>query len=230
MLPGHEECNHHVGNLLVWDWLARLVFAVHQVPNHIAALLRVAVAPLLDDARVDAAHLGMGLITLAVVWKGRPGEEKVDWRKPHVEIMIKRSKLVCQLFSHLVALKSPAGREDGNLCHGLGHIHQPALSIEHSRSTNVIDDLGRDEGDVAFEGLLRQAEFDKFLLLHELRVGAVIDDVGAEDGRGQGAVNLLGVEVLMFSVKNEFVAIEAKVASDFPAQECKGEYVAVLHT
>jgi len=35
VLAGHKQGNHHVGNFLIGDSLAVLVFAVHQVPDHV---------------------------------------------------------------------------------------------------------------------------------------------------------------------------------------------------
>jgi hypothetical protein len=44
------------------------------------------------------------------------------------------------------------------------------------------------------------------LLLHELRVGAVVDDILAKDRCAEWGVDLLGVDVLDLSVEDEVVA------------------------
>ena len=81
---------------------------------------------------------------------------------------------------------------------------------------------------MAFKCLLGQSELDKLLLFHELGVWAIVYDIGAENGGRQGAVDLFGVEILVLSVEDEFVAVEAKVASDFLPEKNKRENVTVL--
>jgi hypothetical protein len=57
VLSGHEQGDHHVGNLTVGNGLAVLVFAVHQVPDHVLFPVSgcgfARRTPFLDDIHVD---------------------------------------------------------------------------------------------------------------------------------------------------------------------------------
>ena len=66
------------------------------------------------------------------------------------------------------------------------------------------------------------------LLLHELRVRAVVDDVLAKDGGGEDGVDVLCADVLGLAVQNEVVARAADIDGSLLAQEDEGEDVAVL--
>ena len=66
------------------------------------------------------------------------------------------------------------------------------------------------------------------LLFHELRVGAVIDDVIAENWRGVRGVDLFGVDILQLAVEDEFVALRADIDSHLPPEHDEGEHIAVL--
>lgn len=66
------------------------------------------------------------------------------------------------------------------------------------------------------------------LLLHQLGVGAVVDDIASEDGGGQDGVNLLSVDILELSVEDEVVSSGAYSHGGLLAEENKGENVAIL--
>lgn len=66
------------------------------------------------------------------------------------------------------------------------------------------------------------------LLLHQLAVGAIVDDISAEDGSGQDAVDLFSVDVLGLAVQNELVALGADVDGGLLAKENKGKDIAKL--
>jgi hypothetical protein len=66
------------------------------------------------------------------------------------------------------------------------------------------------------------------LLLHELGVGAVVDNILAEDGSGENGVNLLSADVLELSVENKVVSGGAHSNGGFLAEEDKGEDIAEL--
>jgi len=65
-------------------------------------------------------------------------------------------------------------------------------------------------------------------LLHELRVGAVVDDILAKDRCAERGVDLLGVDVLDLSVEDEVVAGGVEAHSHLAAEEDKGEDIAIL--
>ena len=85
-----------------------------------------------------------------------------------------------------------------------------------------------DQVDVAPEVVGRQADLDELLLLHEDRVGHVVDDVGAEDGRGEVRVRLLGGDVGYLAVEDEVGARGAERDRHLAPEHRVGEHVAEL--
>lgn len=73
-----------------------------------------------------------------------------------------------------------------------------------------------------------EADGGYLLLLHEFRVGAVVDDVGTEDWGGDGTVDLFRVDVLELAVENEFVAVDAEVNRRLLSKEDEGKDISVL--
>jgi hypothetical protein len=65
-------------------------------------------------------------------------------------------------------------------------------------------------------------------LLHELRVGAVVDDILAEDRRRQDGVDFLGANVADLAVQDEVVALGSDIDGRLLAEKDEGEAVAVL--
>ena len=66
------------------------------------------------------------------------------------------------------------------------------------------------------------------LLLHELRVGAVVDDILAEYGGCKDGVDVLGADVLDLAVQDELVALGSEVYGGLFAEKDEGEAVSVL--
>ena len=66
------------------------------------------------------------------------------------------------------------------------------------------------------------------LLLHELRVGTVIDDILAEHGSREGRVDLLGIDILDLSVEDKVVASSVEADRHLATEEDKGEDWAIL--
>jgi hypothetical protein len=66
------------------------------------------------------------------------------------------------------------------------------------------------------------------LLLHELGVGAVVDDVATKDGSGEDGVNLLGIDVLELAVEDEVVASGTNGNGRLLAEEDESEDIAEL--
>lgn len=66
------------------------------------------------------------------------------------------------------------------------------------------------------------------LLFHELAVGAVVNNILAEDWGGQDTVNFLGVHILLLAVQDEFVSIRSNIDGRFLSEKHKGEDVAKL--
>lgn len=71
-------------------------------------------------------------------------------------------------------------------------------------------------------------QYSHLLLLHELRVRAVIDDTCTENWRGEVGVDLLRVHVLQLSIEDELVAGCSKVYSRLLPEENEGEDIAIL--
>lgn len=65
-------------------------------------------------------------------------------------------------------------------------------------------------------------------LLHQLRVGTVIDDVPTKDRSGQNSVNLLSIDVLELAIENEIVSGGANGNGGFLAKENKSEDIPKL--
>ncbi len=68
------------------------------------------------------------------------------------------------------------------------------------------------------------------LLLHELRIRAIIYDIFAKDGRAQRGVDLLCIDVLDLSIQDEVIARCVQAHCHFTAEEDKGINVAILCT
>ena len=66
------------------------------------------------------------------------------------------------------------------------------------------------------------------LLLHELRVGAVIDNIPTKDRSGENSVDLLGVDVAKLAVEDKLVALGSHVDGGLLAEQDEGKDVAVL--
>lgn len=66
------------------------------------------------------------------------------------------------------------------------------------------------------------------LLLHQLGVGAVVDDIASEDGGGQDGVDILSVDILELSVEDKVVSSRANSHGGLLAEENKGENIAIL--
>jgi len=65
-------------------------------------------------------------------------------------------------------------------------------------------------------------------LFHELRVGAVIDDVFAENRGCERRVDLFGIDILQLAVEDKFIALCADIDSHLPPEHNEGEHIAVL--
>lgn len=66
------------------------------------------------------------------------------------------------------------------------------------------------------------------LLLHKLRVGAVVDNILAKDGGGERCVDLLRVDVLDLSVQDEVVALGVEHDGHLATEKDKSEDISVL--
>jgi hypothetical protein len=71
-------------------------------------------------------------------------------------------------------------------------------------------------------------DLTNLLLLHELRVGAVIDNIFAENGGCQDGVDVFGAHVADLAVQDEVVALGADVNGGLLSEQNEGEAVAVL--
>jgi hypothetical protein len=175
VLAGHEERNHHVGNLAIGHGLAVLVFAVHQVPNHVLFPVsrgRVArCAPFLDNVRVHLSHLLLGSITSAVVGQGQPAELEVDRDETAVEVVVEFCKAGVESFADLLALERARGGVDGEFGESGREVDGAAVGSEMLGRCILGeegDGLGGDEFDVGAEGGGGQAELDELVFVSEV--------------------------------------------------------------
>lgn len=66
------------------------------------------------------------------------------------------------------------------------------------------------------------------LLLHELGVGAVVDNIASKNGSGQNSVDILSIHILELAVEDEVIALGAESDRGLLAEENEGEDVAKL--
>lgn len=81
---------------------------------------------------------------------------------------------------------------------------------------------------MALKGSLRQTKFDKLLLLHEFRIGAIVHDVRAEYWCRQGGVDFLGIEILVATIKDKIVSVDTKIARNLLTKKNERENISVL--
>lgn len=67
------------------------------------------------------------------------------------------------------------------------------------------------------------------LLLHQLGIGAVVDNVLAKDRGSERAVDLLGIDILVLAVEDEVVALGVEADRHLAAKEDEREDIAVLY-
>ena len=66
------------------------------------------------------------------------------------------------------------------------------------------------------------------LLFHELRVGAIVNDILAKDWGGENGVDILGAHVANLAVQDKVVALGSDVDGRLLAEQDEGEALAVL--
>lgn len=66
------------------------------------------------------------------------------------------------------------------------------------------------------------------LLLHELSIGAIVDDVTTEDGGSERGVDLFGVHITKLAIEDELISLGAKVDGGLLAEENESEDVTIL--
>ena len=127
-----------------------------------------------------------------------------------IEIVVEISKGSVHALADFATLQRGGSGEDGDLGRGLVGISRsgllglfddemsmPLRSLVISKThlvasedglVDIAENLTADHTNVLPEVLRRQAELDKLLLLHEHRVGDIVDDFGAEyAGLGEGS-------------------------------------------
>ena len=250
VLTSHQKRNHDTSDLVLRDLCAILVLAVQQVPYHIVlALLSLGLtipAPA-DDIGVQLDHSLTCVVTRTVVGKRGPGEHEVDGREAHVKIVVQFGKARVEGVTDLLALERAGGSVDGELSHDLGDIESALLSREGLVALDEVLGFFGDDGNVGAEGILGKTKLDELdrklavcnadrepvsahlLLLHQLGVGAVVYNILAKDRSGEGAVDLLGVDILDLSVEDKVVACGVEANGHLATKEDEGEDIAILH-
>ena len=67
------------------------------------------------------------------------------------------------------------------------------------------------------------------LLLHELCVGAIIDNIAAKDGSGQDSIDFFSVNIFELAVKNKVVSGRSNGDSSSLSEQDKCKDIAVLN-
>jgi hypothetical protein len=78
--------------------------------------------------------------------------------------------------------------------------------------------------------MLRPIGITHLLLLHQLGVGAIVDNILAKDGCGQHSVDLLGIDILQLPIEDELIALSAQIHRRLLPQEDKCENITILCT
>jgi len=249
MLAGHEQGNHDMSDFLVRNRLTVLVFAAHQVPDHIllpyCLALLLCLATSFDDIHIGFGHLALSVVPLPVLRERCPWQHEVDGGETHVKIVVEVGKGTIESLADFFALKGARRSVDGELGHGRRNVENARLALEVLRSFGKCPCLGGDEVDIGSQGLGRETKLDKLeivstisqtyrgikpnlFLLHELRVRAVIDNISAKDRRCQRAVDLLGIYVFKFPIEDKLIPFRAQTHSGLLAQQHKRKDIAVL--
>ena len=66
------------------------------------------------------------------------------------------------------------------------------------------------------------------LLLHQLSIGAVVNDILAKDRGGQDGIDFFGADITNLAVQDKLVAVGADADSCPAAEKDEGEDIAVL--
>jgi hypothetical protein len=66
------------------------------------------------------------------------------------------------------------------------------------------------------------------LLLHELRVRAVVDNIAAKDRGRQWRINLFGANIAQLAIHDELIALCAQIDGSLLAEKNERENVTVL--
>ena len=97
------------------------------------------------------------------------------------------------VFPNFLALESPGGGQDGDLRHDIQDVKgTPFIDVVHLENPEMVlffhelRNFVLDHGDVGTEVLGPETKLHKLLLFHEAFIRAVVHDVLAKDGSGQG--------------------------------------------
>lgn len=165
MLAGHQQSDHHVGNLVLRNRLAILVGRVHQVVHDILGILLLITVGILlsavDSVPVDLSNVLASLVAFAVLRKGSPGQHKVDWSEAHVEVVVEVGDALVELVAADLALKAVRGGEDGKLAHFLGNIDDARRALEISVLLEEGCGLVRNNGHILLESFGGQDGLDE---------------------------------------------------------------------
>jgi hypothetical protein len=174
-------------------------------------------------------------------------KHEVDGGEAHIKVVVESGQRLVELAADSAALEGVGGSKDSDLGHLLGDVDNAGLALEVRASLEIIADLGGDDGNIGSEGFGCQSNLHELgenisvysssgltfvvshlLLFHELGVGAIIDDILAEDRSGENGVDFLGTHILELAVEDEVVSGRANSDSGFLSEEDKGEDIAVL--
>ena len=161
VLSGHQEGNHHMGNLPIGDGGSVLVAAVHQVPDHVLLLVGHAgvLAPLLNQVHVEAGHLLLRGIATLVAREREPRKHEVHGVEAKIEIVKETSEGSVESIADLLALQGTGSSENGDLGNDLAKRNGTTGTLEVLGLLDVVLHLLNDQRSVSLEGVDSQAEF-----------------------------------------------------------------------
>ena len=137
MLPSHQQADHQVSDFCVREWRAGFVRAGHERPEHVFAVLFIALgAARADDVGVDFCHCAVGRVAAFVLQQRRPREHEVNGLEAVVKVMVEIGERGVEFFTHFASLQAAGGGEEGQFGHDGGDLHgaESAWGLETSGS------------------------------------------------------------------------------------------------
>lgn len=95
------------------------------------------------------------------MWKRRRGQQEIDRRKTHVEVVVEFGETGVKAFSNFLALERSGRSVNCDLSHGATNIECTFLAPERRRGGHELLHFSCDEGDVGFEGIRGETKLDE---------------------------------------------------------------------
>ena len=248
MLTSHEKRNHHVRNLLIRDHGTILVRRSNQLCHDIQSVQISSGLALLNDIHVKFCDSSLSVVASAVVRQWSPWEGEVDWRETHIEIVVELGEVRVEFGSDLFSLQRVRRSVDRDLRHDIDDVENTLVALEVGGFLDKVLHFALDDWNIRPEGLGAETNLHKLitpdglvycisvaqrmqsylLLLHQFRVGTIVDNISSKDRRCKHRIDLLGIDVLVFAVQDELIAISSQVDGRLLSQQNERETIAIF--